>query len=386
MNLDIYRNLFRDREENYINLQPIQRGGVLTPEAKKALIKFADGYSVCDYCLKGRLDMITTPPIQQFTKDLAEFLGMDEARVVPGARQAKRVIIDSLPGETIIVDPLAHYTTYVAAEAAGKKVTEVPHSGPPTFQVDLDAYAQKIEETKDPAAVLLTHVDYLYGNLNDPEPVAKAAKKAGVPFILNCAYTAGIMPIDGKGIGADFIVGSGHKSFASAAPTGVVATTEEYAGEVFRLSQVVGDWSGRKFPIKEVELLGCTVMGVPLITMMASFPHVVERVKHFDEEVKKTRYLIDALKKIKGTAVKGQDPHNHTLFHVETPAFYEVSKNHKRRGWFLYDELKKKKITGVQPGLTKHFKLNTYGATWEQVKYAADVFLDIGEKYGILEE
>jgi Cys-tRNA synthase (O-phospho-L-seryl-tRNA:Cys-tRNA synthase) len=37
-------------------------------------------------------------------------------------------------------------------------------------------------------------------------------------------------------------------------------------------------------------------------------------------------------------------------------------------------------------GLTQHFKLNTYGVTWDQIKYAADVFLDIGEKYGILEE
>jgi Sep-tRNA:Cys-tRNA synthetase len=84
--------------------------------------------------------------------------------------------------------------------------------------------------------------------------------------------------------------------------------------------------------------------------------------------------------------LRGQEPHNHPLFHVETPAFYEVSQTHKRKGWFLYEELKKKKITGVMAGLTQHFKLNTYGVTWDQIKYAADVFLDIGEKYGILEE
>jgi len=41
---------------------------------------------------------------------------------------------------------------------------------------------------------------------------------------LQRAYTVGIMPVDGKKIGADFIVGSGHKSMAAAAPSGVLAT------------------------------------------------------------------------------------------------------------------------------------------------------------------
>ncbi|MEO2240566.1 MAG: O-phospho-L-seryl-tRNA:Cys-tRNA synthase, partial [Euryarchaeota archaeon] len=50
MNLDRYRRLVRDTERRYINVNPIQRGGVLTPEAKKALIEFGDGYSVCDFC------------------------------------------------------------------------------------------------------------------------------------------------------------------------------------------------------------------------------------------------------------------------------------------------------------------------------------------------
>lgn len=385
MDLNLYKDLFRDREENYINLQPIQRGGVLTPAARKAVMKFADGYSVCDYCLKGRLDMIQKPPVQQFNADLAEFLGMDDSRVTAGARAAKRIVMDSLEGDTVIVDSLAHYTTYVSAEAGGKGVTEVPHSGFPEYRMDLDAYAQKIEETKNVAGVLLTHVDYLYGNMNDLKKVGDICGEYDVPFIVNGAYTAGIMPIDGKALGADFVIGSGHKSFAAAAPTGVLAVTEEWAKKAFRTSNVVGDWSKRKFPIKEIELLGCTVMGAPLISLMASFPEVVERVKHFDEEVKKANYFADQLKKIKGTQLLGQNPHQHTLMHFKTPAFNEVSQEHKRKGWFLYDELKKRKISGIQPGLTEHFKLNTYGFTWDQIKYAGEAFVDIGEKYNLLD-
>ena len=46
------------------------------------------------------------------------------------------------------------------------------------------------------------------------------------------------MPVDGKDIGADFVVGSGHKSMASPAPSGVLATTNEWAPKIFRTTQM----------------------------------------------------------------------------------------------------------------------------------------------------
>jgi|GEM_PF-5178913 len=45
-------------ERDNLNLNPLQRGGVLPVEARKALMEYSDGYSVCDYCA-GRLDQIT---------------------------------------------------------------------------------------------------------------------------------------------------------------------------------------------------------------------------------------------------------------------------------------------------------------------------------------
>ncbi|MDI6884651.1 MAG: hypothetical protein QMD00_05980, partial [Hadesarchaea archaeon] len=74
--LERYLGLKRDfKEERYINLNPIQRGGVLSPEARKALAEFGDGYSTCDWCppKAARLDAIERPPIAQFMRDLAEF-------------------------------------------------------------------------------------------------------------------------------------------------------------------------------------------------------------------------------------------------------------------------------------------------------------------------
>jgi len=385
-----YIGLKRDfKEDRYINLHPIQRGGVLTPEAREALLEFGDGYSTCDWCppKQARLDAIESPPIAQFMQDLAEFLGMDVARVVTRCREAKFIAFTTLgePGDYVVVDGLAHYSTYIAAELARLKIKEVPHGGYPEFKLDLDAYATKIEEVKretgkPPAAALLTHADYLYSNLNDAAAVGKICKKYGVPFILNAAYTAGVMPLDGRKLEADIIVSSGHKSWAASAPTGILAMREEVADRVLARSKIVGDWSGRKFGLKEYALLGCTVMGGPLISLMASFPHVVERVERWDEEVENAKYLIEQLERIEGTSQLGVKPKQHTLTHMESDGFYKASQTHKRRGFFLYEELRRRGIVGVQPGLTKHFKFNTYGLPKEKIELVAKAFLDIAKE------
>jgi len=269
-----YEGMRRDfSEEEYVNLQPIQRGGVLTEEARRAILEFGDGYSVCDWCppKTARLDMVEDPPIRQFYGDLAEFLGMDLARVVTRCREAKFIAFKMLgrAGDYVVLDSTAHYSSYIAAELADLRVKEVPNTGAPEYRIDPELYAVKIEEVrreagKPPAALLLTHVDYLYGNLNDAKAVGKVAEEYKVPFILNCAYTAGVMPVDGREVGADVITSSGHKSWAASAPTGILALRGSLGEKVLAKPQIEGDLTKRKFLSKELGLLGCTVAGAPL--------------------------------------------------------------------------------------------------------------------------
>ena len=391
LNLDKYKNLRREVDESWINIHPIQRGGILPPETRETLLSFADGYSVCDYCIEGRVDLIKKPPIIDFASDVAKFLNMDEVNFTPGARGAKNAIFKAItePGDTVVIDSLAHYTTYLAAEVNGLKIVEVPHSGYPEFKIKADDYAVKIDEVKRetgelPAAVLLTHADYRYGNLAEASAVGKIAKSCGVPFILNAAYTTGVMPVDGKKLQADFLVGSGHKSWAASGPIGILATTYEFADKVFRTSTIKGPWSGRAFAKKEVFLFGCPpVFGAPIATLMASFPHVVERVKRWDEEVEKVRWLVKELERIKDFHQLGERPRRHTLVSFETPSFHKVAKKHGRRGFFLHEELKKRKIAGIQPGLTKIIKLNSYGLAQEQLQKVANAFQEIAKAHKI---
>jgi len=378
----------RSREEQFINIHPIQAAGRLTTEARKALISYGDGYSTCDFCRKPfRLDKITRPSIADFHDDLAQWLNMDQARVVPGARRGFQAVTSTLvnKGDSVIVSALAHYTEFLAVENAGGVVKEVPLNE--RNIVTAEATAQKIEDVKSetgklPVLVMIDHYDYQFANEHEITAIGKVAHQYDIPFLYNGAYTVGVQPVDGKRIGADFIVGSGHKSMASVAPSGVLAINDDFAPKAFRTTQMVGDLTKRKFGIKEVEMLGCTLMGGTLLSMMASFPTVKERVLHWDEEVKKSNYFIDALLRVEGSKVLSEYPRNHTLTKVDTTGSYDtVAKTHKRRGFFFSDELTSRGIVGEFAGATRTWKLNTYGLNWNQVHYLADAFTEIAEKY-----
>ena len=363
----------RRQHKGLINLMPLQTGGLLTDAARKALIEFGDGYSVCDFC-EGSLCNVTNPPIRDFVKEiLPQFLGCEVATITHGAREAKFIVMHSLtkPGDSIIVDASKHYTTVVAAERVGLNIIEVPNSGHPEFTVDVNEYTSLIKRHA-PKLILLTYPDGNYGNLPDAKRLGEIAQEYNIPYIINGAYAVGRMPISMDEIGADFIIGSGHKSMASAGPAGVLGMKKKWEGSVLRKSG--------KYGKKEIELLGCTIRGVPLITLMASFPHVKERVNHWDEQVSKAQWFSSELEKL-GFKQLGQKPHSHDLLHFHAPVLYEISKRVRERGYFLYKELKERGIWGPQPGLARSFKLSTFAADREQLGFVIDSFKAILNKY-----
>jgi Sep-tRNA:Cys-tRNA synthetase len=214
--------------------------------------------------------------------------------------------------------------------------------------------------------------------------IARAAHAYDLKVMYNGAYTVGILPVDGKELGVDFVVGSGHKSMAAPAPSGLLATTSEHAKELLRTTRAKGDITGRSFGVKEVELLGCTLMGATIMGMMASFPLVRERVKRWREELSNGEIVINALRSIEGTAILSEYPRKHTLTRVDTRnSFDRVAETHKKRGYFFTSALSEKGIGGVIPGATRVWKFNTYGLTRQQAEYLAAAFTNIAQENGI---
>jgi Sep-tRNA:Cys-tRNA synthetase len=380
----------RDVDESSINIDPIQVGGRLTADAMKAVIAYGDGYSVCDQCRKPfRLDYIRAPPVDAFHRDLAAFVAMDTARVVPGARRGFQAVADTYvtKGDPVLITALSHYTEVLAVEAKGGVLREIPKDD--RNIISADAAAATIEEVqrefhRPPVLLFLDHFDYQFGNRHPVGEIIRVARQYDIPVLYNGAYTVGIMPVDGKALGADFVVGSGHKSMAAPAPSGVLATTAERAAEVFRTTSTRTDVTGRTFGIKEVEMMGCTLMGVTLIGMMASFPHVQERVKHWDKELANGQMVVEALRSIPGTRIQSEYPRNHTLTRVDTTESFDlVAKTHKKRGFFFSSALKQRGIAGIIPGATKVWKFNTYGLTGKQAAYLASSFREIAEENGL---
>lgn len=367
-------NINRTVERENLNLNPLQRGGILTTAAREALFEFGDGYSVCDYCA-GRLNEVSKPNVSSFLDDLSDFINVEVTRTVHGAREGKFAIMHGIckKGDNIIVDGNAHYTTHLAAERNSLNMVEVPNNGADEFKISPEKYKETLEngldEGKDFKLAVLTHVDGDYANLTDAKKIAKVCSDNNVPILLNCAYSMGRLPVDAKDLGVDFVVGSGHKSMAASGPIGVVGTSEEWAKKIFARSKLHEN--------KEIELLGCTSRGAPLATLMASLPYVVERVKKWDDEVANARYFVQEMEKIEGVRQVGVRPKNHDLIRFDTPKFNEIANDHPRKGFFLYEELKKRHIVGIKRGQTEWFKCSLYGMSKEQIDYVANSFKEI---------
>ena len=370
-----FTNLKR-KTRGMINLDPLQAGGILTDEARAALVEWGDGFCVCDFC-GGKLDEIRNPPIFDFVHQaLPEFIGADVVSLTLGAREGIFLVMHAIgkPGDTVIVDKNAHYSTYVAAERAGLEVKIVSNSGYPEYNIDVNGYRAAIEEAKKTGKVSLlfmTWPDGNYGNLPDAKALVEISREYKIPLLLNAVYAIGRMPIKMNEIGADFIVASGHKSMASSGPIGFVGMKKEWAEILLKKSQY--------FPKKEIEALGCAARGTSLMTLMASFPKVAARISEWPQQVEKANWFSGQLETL-GIKQLGEKPHRHDLMFFESENLYEISQKDKRGAFFLYDKLKKNNIWGIKPGLTKQFKLSTFAATKEELEKVVSVFKEILDK------
>jgi kynureninase len=96
------------------------------------------------------------------------------------------------------------------------------------------------------AAVTLTHVHYTTARIYDMQRITSAAHQAGALMVWDLSHSAGVIPVDLGGCGADFAVGCGYKHLNG----GPGAPAFIYAARRFheRFAQPISGWMGDARP------------------------------------------------------------------------------------------------------------------------------------------
>lgn len=76
-------------------------------------------------------------------------------------------------------------------------------------------------------AAVFTHVSNVFGYALPVEKMAALCRKYRVPFIVDCAQSAGILPVEPEKWGADFVAMPGHKGLMGPQGTGILICRRE---------------------------------------------------------------------------------------------------------------------------------------------------------------
>ena len=146
------------------------------------------------------------------------------------------------PQRTLIVSERSNFPTdlYIAeATAAERGLQLVLADSPEALPALLDERC---------AVLMLTHVNYRTGRMHDMAALSQAAQQAGALALWDLAHSAGAVPVDLSGSGADFAIGCGYK-YLNGGP-GAPAFVWVAPRHAERFWQPLAGWMGHAAPFE----------------------------------------------------------------------------------------------------------------------------------------
>ena len=146
------------------------------------------------------------------------------------------------PKRTRIVSERSNFPTdlYIAEATAAERGCELVLAGSP------EAIPTLLDERC--AVLMLTHVNYSDGRMHDMAALTKVAHDAGALALWDLAHSAGAVPVDLSGSGADFAVGCGYK-YLNGGP-GAPAFVWVAPKHAERFWQPLAGWMGHAAPFE----------------------------------------------------------------------------------------------------------------------------------------
>ncbi|MEL6914432.1 MAG: kynureninase [Pseudomonadota bacterium] len=138
--------------------------------------------------------------------------------------------------------------------------------------VDPEEVAGALDESV--AVLMLTHVDYRTGRMHDMAALSDRARAVGAITLWDLAHSAGAVPVDLAGVGADFAVGCTYK-YLNAGP-GAPAFIHIRPNVAERVSPILAGWLGHAAPFdfdlsySPAEAVGRMRVGTPPVLQMAA--------------------------------------------------------------------------------------------------------------------
>lgn len=184
------------------------------------------------------------------------------------------IAIESLvrPGARVLISGFEHnavtrplYARQADIRVAGRRLFD--------WEELLDSFRRELSRGVD--AAVFTHVSNVFGYILPVEELCRLCRQAGVPFVVDAAQSAGMLPVDLEGWGADFVAMPGHKGLLGPQGTGLLLCGQP--GKPLLYGGTGSQSRAREMPQELPERLEAGTMNVPGAAGLAAGMAYLER-------------------------------------------------------------------------------------------------------------
>ncbi len=216
------------------------------------------------------------------------------------------------PGDHAIISGMEHNAVARPMHDVrdrGVDVTVVPCSQ--TGQLDYEAFAASFRDNT--RLVVMAHASNVCGSCIDPVRVGRICREKGVPFVLDAAQSAGVLPIDFEDMGLSALCLPGHKGLLGPQGIGVLMLTSKMAQE---LTPVISGGTGSAshlltmpdFMPDRFEPGTFNLPGIAGLARALSFLREtgIDRIR--ENELDRARQFMDGVRDLPGVRIVGPGP------------------------------------------------------------------------------